>query len=121
MGSEEKHRRKSDEKEQKPGLIHRILHRQKSKEDLEKENDSRGSGDRSTSSLERGSPEQSQYREDQKAGVLGGTPYDDQREYSPVEQAGDSSPMDSGSGTPEKHGRNRLHKDPPPGYVPKHS
>merc|ERR1711881_605438 len=51
--SEEKHRRKSDEKEHKHGLIHRILHRQKSKEDLEKENDSRGSGDRSTFSLER--------------------------------------------------------------------
>ena len=119
--SEEKHRRKSDEKEHKHGLIHRILHRHKSKEDLEKENDSRGSGDRLTSSLERGSPEQSQYREDQKAAVLGGTQHDDQREYSPVEQGGDSSPMDSGSGTPEKHGRNRLHKDPPPGYVPKHS
>merc|ERR1711881_763439 len=36
--SEEKHRRKSDEKEHKHGLIHRILHRHKSKEDLEKEN-----------------------------------------------------------------------------------
>ena len=119
--SEEKHRRKSDEKEHKHGLIHRILHRHKSKDDLDKENEPRRSAEKSRSSLDRPSSEQPESRMTEKTGTSSGDPFDDQRGYQTPEQAGEDPPLGSGSGTPEKMGRNRLHKDPPPGYVSKHT
>ncbi|KIW04800.1 uncharacterized protein PV09_03986 [Verruconis gallopava] len=97
--SEEKHRRstsKSEDKEHKHGLLHRIMHPRESKEGLNGENAEKTSAGKSPVS-----PERSTFEEPESKYPVG---------YSP-----------SSTSEHARHGheRNRLHKDPPPGYISK--
>jgi hypothetical protein len=103
--SEEKHRN-SENKDHKHGLIHRILHPHKSKEGLDKEKEPRSPSEKSRSSYNKSSYDRSS---------LDRSSYDKQDDDSLVAVVDTATPEHS------KHdlGRNKLHKDPPPGYQSK--
>jgi hypothetical protein len=93
------------------------LHRHKSKDSLDKENEPRGSSEKARSSIDRPSYEQPREPTGETSKLQTGSQVDDQTGLQSSGYAGDSSPANGATGTPEhlKNGRHVLHKDPPPG------